>query len=358
MFRILDRYIGKTIFNTIILTLFMLVSLSGVIKFVDQLRKTGQGTYTALAAGYYTLLSIPKDIEIFFPMAVLLGTLLGLGTLAQRSELVVMQAVGFLRIQLAVSVMKTAIPLVLLTMAIGEFVAPGGEQLARNYRAHQLYGGELISTQHGIWEKDGNNFIYIERVHSNYHLDGLIIYNVGDDHRLKSIRYAAHATWNQNNKRWNLVQVNASNLNDPEQITSSVILRDEWITNLTPDKLSVVMLNPAALSILGLYNYIKYLMQSGQESNIYWLNMWNKIFQPLSVTVMMLMAISFVFGPLRGVSMGLRVVIGISFGFLFYVLDQIFGPLSLVYGMPAILGAIMPSALFFIISVFVLIKRC
>ena len=77
MFRVLDRYIGKTIFNTIMLTLFMLVSLSGIIKFVDQLRKTGQGAYTALAAGYYTLLSVPKDIEIFFPMAALLGALLG-----------------------------------------------------------------------------------------------------------------------------------------------------------------------------------------------------------------------------------------------------------------------------------------
>ena len=85
MFGVLDRYIGKTIFNTIIMTLFMLVSLSGIIKFVDQLRKVGQGEYTALSAGMYTLLSVPKDIEIFFPMAALLGALLGLGQLATRS---------------------------------------------------------------------------------------------------------------------------------------------------------------------------------------------------------------------------------------------------------------------------------
>lgn len=35
----------------------------------------------------YTLLSVPKDIEIFFPMAALLGALLGTGQLATRSEL-------------------------------------------------------------------------------------------------------------------------------------------------------------------------------------------------------------------------------------------------------------------------------
>ena len=100
-------------------------------------------------------------------MAALLGALLGLGMLAQRSELVVMQASGFTRLQVALAVMKTAIPLVLLTMAIGEWVAPQGEQMARNYRAQQMYGGSLLSTQQGLWAKDGHNFVYIERVKGN-----------------------------------------------------------------------------------------------------------------------------------------------------------------------------------------------
>lgn len=84
MFGVLDLYIGKTIFNTIMMTLFMLMSLSEIIKFVEQLRKVGQGGYSALGAGLFTLLSVPKDIEIFFPMALLLGALLGLGSLATR----------------------------------------------------------------------------------------------------------------------------------------------------------------------------------------------------------------------------------------------------------------------------------
>lgn len=85
-FGVLDRYIGKTIFTTIMMTLFMLVSLSGIIKFVDQLKKAGQGSYDALGAGMYTLLSVPKDVQIFFPMAALLGALLGLDAgAAQRT---------------------------------------------------------------------------------------------------------------------------------------------------------------------------------------------------------------------------------------------------------------------------------
>ncbi|PXW43125.1 LPS export ABC transporter permease LptG [Dickeya zeae] len=355
MFRVLDRYIGKTIFNTIMMTLFMLVSLSGIIKFVDQLRKVGQGGYSVMGAGLYTLLSVPKDIEIFFPMAALLGALLGLGTLATRSELVVMQASGFTRLQIAGSVMKTAIPLVLLTMAIGEWVAPAGEQMARNYRSQMMYGGSMLSTQSGLWAKDGNDFVYIQRVAGDNELQGVNLYHFDKHSKLLSVRYAASAVYE--NGSWKLSQVEESDLNDSKQIGGSQTVSGEWKTNLTPDKLGVVALDPDALSIRGLYDYIKYLRQSGQEANRYQLNMWSKLFAPLSVAVMMLMALSFIFGPLRSVPAGMRIVIGISFGFLFYVLDQIFGPLSLVYHIPPVLGALLPSALFLFISVMLLLKR-
>lgn len=59
----------------------------------------------------------------------------------------------------------------------------------------------------------------------------------------------------------------------------------------------------------------------------------------------------------RSVPMGVRVVTGISFGFVFYVLDQIFGPLTLVYGIPPIIGALLPSASFFLISLWLLMRK-
>lgn len=78
-FGVLDRYIGKTIFTTIMMTLFMLVSLSGIIKFVDQLKKAGQGSYDALGAGMYTLLSVPKMCRSSSRWRLCLGRCLVLG---------------------------------------------------------------------------------------------------------------------------------------------------------------------------------------------------------------------------------------------------------------------------------------
>ena len=86
------------------------------------------------------------------------------------------------------------------------------------------------------------------------------------------------------------------------------------------------------------------------------LTFWRKIFQPVSVGVMMLLALSFIFGSLRSVTAGARIVTGICFGFLFYVVNEIFGQMSVVYNMPAVFGALMPSLLF-IVMIWWLLSR-
>ena len=59
-----------------------------------------------------------------------------------------------------------------------------------------------------------------------------------------------------------------------------------------------------------------------------------------------MLALSFIFGSLRSVTAGARIVTGICFGFLFYVVNEIFGQMSVVFNAPAFLGALMPSLLF------------
>ena len=62
MFKILDLYIARTLLGTITVTLSVLIGLSALIKFVEQLRKIGEGDYDMLAAFIYVLLSHPRDL--------------------------------------------------------------------------------------------------------------------------------------------------------------------------------------------------------------------------------------------------------------------------------------------------------
>ena len=355
MMNTLDRYIGKSILGSIFATLLTLVGLSAIIKFVEQFRSVGKGTYDIWQAVAFTGLTIPKDIETFFPMAALLGALMALGNLASRSELVVMQAAGFSRFKIGMAVMKTALPLVLLTMVIGEWGIPQTEQFARDMRARALSGGSMLSMKNGVWAKDGNNFVFVRRVTDDAKLNDIYIYTFDQHRNLTELKHANQASYSEDESKWTLRQVNHSMISKDE-ITTSNRLSEKWETNLTLDKLGAVSLRPTSLSISGLYNYISFLRETGQDVSRFELTFWRKIFQPVSVGVMMLLALSFIFGSLRSVTAGARIVTGICFGFLFYVVNEIFGQISVVYNMPAVFGALMPSLLF-VVMIWWLLSR-
>ena len=350
----LERYIGKSILGTIFATLLVLVGLSAIIKFVEQFRSVGRGTYDTLQAVAYTVLTMPKDIETFFPMAALLGALIALGNLASRSELVVMQSAGFSRLKIGLAVMKTALPLVILTMIIGEWGIPQTEQYARDMRAKAVSGGSLMSVKNGVWAKDGNDFIYVQRVNDDASLKNVYIYHFNEQRKLQSVSHANSAAYADGG--WALKQLNVSEIG-MDKIETKNFLTQQWKTTLTPDKLGIVSLRPTSLSISGLSDYIAFLKQTGQDSKKFELTYWRKLFQPISVGVMMMLALSFIFGPLRSVTAGARIVTGICFGFFFYVVNEIFGPLTLVYNVTPLIGALLPSIMFLLITWWLLSRK-
>lgn len=351
---VLERYIGKTILASIMLVLFMLVGLGAIIKFVEEFRAVGRGSYDGLHAAYYTFLTIPRDVETFFPIAALLGSLLGLGGLASRSELVVMQSSGFSRFRIGLAVMKTAIPLVIFTMVIGEWGVPQTEQFARNMRSVAQSGGSMLATSGGFWAKDGNNFIYIRQIQDEKHLNNVLVYEF-ENRQLTSILKADQADYSDNG--WVLKRVEKSTINE-NHIQQVKEADQPWQTSITPSKLGIVSLKPESLSISGLADYVGFLKETGQDPKRFEITLWRKIFQPISMAVMMLLAISFIFGPLRSSTMGAKIVIGILAGFVFYVANIVFGNLSLVASwLPVPLGALTPSLLCLMIVWWLLSKK-
>ncbi|MFE8729835.1 LptF/LptG family permease, partial [Aeromonas hydrophila] len=154
-----------------------------------------------------------------------------------------------------------------------------------------------------------------------------------------------------------LKQVQVTRFDDPTRVQSEQHAQMEWSSELTPKQLGVVSIDPENLSISGLRDYIGYLDANKQDAGRYKLEMWRKLLAPLSVVAMILLASSFIFGPLRSVSMGARMLMGIMTGFAVYVSDRVFGPVTLVYSVPPILAAIAPSLLFGGISLYILGRK-
>jgi len=354
MFSLIDQYIGRTLLGTVFVTLSTLIGLSGLIKFVEQLRKVGEGDYDLLMAGLFVIYSIPRDIEQFFPMATLIGGLIGMGVLASNSELVVMQAAGMSKWKIIQSAMKSALVMVLCVLLVGEFVTPVSETKAKKLRSEAISGGQVFKGSKLTWTKDGNDFVSIGSVFDQENLGDVTIYKFNETLGLDEIIVAKQAAFVEDS--WALTDVTLT-LFSEQYISIRNLSLTEWKAALTPDKLSVATVKPEALSIQGLHEYVDYLKNNKQDSARYELAMWRKIMQPISIGVMLLMAFSFIFGPLRSTSMGARIIMGTLTGFGFFVANQVFGPFALVYSFPPFLGALFPSVMFALVAVFLLRRQ-
>lgn len=354
MLTIFDRYIGRTVLMAILLCELTLVGLSAIIRYVEQLRNVGEGSYTLLSALYYVLLSMPQEVVLFFPIAALLGGLIGLGQLASSSELVVMQASGRSRFNIVTSALKTTIPLMLVVMLVGEFVAPIAKLASDDLRTQARSGGQVVLSASGVWAKDNESYINIAQARRDGTLSGITLYYF-DHARLDHITQAKSAVYQ--GEHWRLTDITDTVFTEGVSIETVRHASRDWQTSLTPEKLGVVSIDPNELSMRGLREYQNYLEDNGQDSGLYALEFWRKALQPVMVIAMILLASSFVFGALRSVTMGARLLMGILFGFGFYVANQVFGPISLVYEVPPIIGALGPSLLFIGIALFLLNRR-
>ena len=351
---IIDRYIGKTIFAATFLSLFVLMGLSGIIKFVEQMKNVGQGTYDVWTAAYFVILKMPLELTIFFPMAALIGALIGLGSLASSSELVVMQSAGMSKFRIATAVLKTAIPMVFAVMFLAEFVAPATDKQAYEVRDEARHSKSSVENKYGVWIKDESDFISVGRMNSESQLFNIQMYHFNDKMQLQSALLAHKGVFQGDH--WKLTKISETIFLADK--TKTITHPDyDWKTSLTPKKLEVILSDPEKMSMRDVYSYIKYLENNEQDASRYWLTFWRKAVLPFTIVVMMLLSVSFIFGGLRTVTMGTRLIFGIASGFTFHVSGELFGPFSLVFNFPPILGALLPSILVLLIAMYLLRKQ-
>ncbi len=348
----LDRYIGTHVFFAILAVLGVILGLVLLFAFIDELGDV-EGGYGTLNALVYVLLTLPRRIYEMLPMAALIGCLIGLGTLASSSELTIMRAAGVSLVRIIWAVMKPMLLLMLFGLLLGEYVAPWSEDMAQAGRSLAQGRGEAQSSKKGLWHLQGKEFIHINSVQPGGTLLGVTRYNFDEQQHLLTASFAHSATYQH--EQWTLHGITATHFRG-ERTEVENIPEQPWSVELTPKLLSIVVLEPDALSITGLWGYIHYLAEQNLNNSRYWLAFWTKVLQPLVVVALVLMAISFIFGPLRSVTLGQRVFTGVIVGFVFRIIQDLLGPASQVFNFSPFLAVLLPATLCALAGIWMLRK--
>ncbi len=352
---ILDHYIRRVVVGNIAIVILVLTSLFAVINFSGEFSKIGQGNYTIWLAIQYTLLTLPTQAYEFIPVASLLGVMIGMGTLANRSELIVIRASGITLNRITISVLKAAFIVIIIGFIIGEFVAPSSKQYGQQLWLKALNKNASLNTHSGLWMRDADKYVHVQSVSSSGKLSGIEIFTFDDNYNMKLATSAESATYSVDDG-WLLNNVKRSFI-DKNDIKVEFLKVLHLENLLPPDVIKIVSIEPAMLSVWKLYNYIQYLKTNGLDISQYELTFWNKIVIPLSIFAMVMLAMPFIFGLGRGTSTGKRIVIGFLMGVAFFIGNRLIGQAGIANNIHPIFSAVTPSLLIIIVSSWLLHKR-
>lgn len=340
----LDRYIGQSVITGVATVITIFIILYELFAFAGETNQIGRADYTVWSALQYSLLRIPQHVYELFPMSMLLGTMLGLGWLANHNELVIIRMAGVSLLRIVGSIMKTAIMLMLIAMIIGEGIAPPLHQYATDQRIKLLHSQINLNTDFGLWARDGNTYVNVNRVDNIGQLIGVTLYQFSEDNFIERQIHAGKAIYDNKQEQWLLKSVKETVHKNNSFIVSSK-KEMQWKTLLDLDTVKIVAVRPELLSIWKLNGYIDYLKNNDLEYTKYELVYWTKLFGPFTILAMVLLSIPFVFGSIRHVSIGKQILLGFLVGITYYLVSRLIGQMGLVYGVPAILSALLPNLL-------------
>jgi len=339
--RILRRYLFREILATTGLVMGVLLGLAVFIEFVTQLDDVGTGNYGIPQALLYAALKLPNLAHIMLPMAVLLGALLGLGRLANHSELVVIRSAGVSQIRLAGAVMMTGVVLSLITLVLGQNVGPQSNNYARQFRAQAKLANSGVATGSSAWIRDGDTFLNISSQTDDDEFGGVYVYEMNSASELASIGRADSADVGE------VSQLVLSNFAETSFVENGVITQQVQAStlssNLNPDLLGLAVVRPDNLTGIALFRYVRYLQLNGLDASEYQVAFWGRIASAVAVTPMCILALPFVFGRLQRSGAGARMVLGLIVGLAYFLASRGLADGGQVYGLNAVLVAWIPT---------------
>jgi lipopolysaccharide export system permease protein len=346
---LLRAYLVMAVFRGVAAVLAVLVVVTSAIEFVGQLNDVGTGEYDLQAALTFVGLRVPRTIFTTLPIAALIGGLLSLGNLAVHRELVVMRASGVSSWQLLSAVGLAGFALAVLMVLLGESLAPSLGAYANEMRTRALHDDVSLADGQATWLRDGDRIVSLRRQAGDLgYGGGVLLFELGPEQSLKEVARADSADLDLAN-RWVL-----SNYAETIFGSNGVGVRSErestQASGINPDLLQLSVVREDLLDTPSLVRYIGYLQANDLDAHRYLVAYWSRLASVVSVVVMTVLALPFVFGSLRSAGAGARLLVGLIVGLSYYVAGEVLTSGGEVYGLDPLVIAWAPTAVLVLVT--------
>tara|TARA_B100000745_G_scaffold7993_1_gene6542 strand:- start:148 stop:1230 length:1083 start_codon:yes stop_codon:yes gene_type:complete len=355
--KIRDRYINKTLRNYTLVVLLIWLSIYSFFNFLGELNSIGQFDYTVLEAFKYIILQMPEVAYKQASPIILLGCVLGMGYLSTTNQLVVLQVSGNSVLKLTALTVRTALIFVFMIIAFGEYIAPIASEEAEKGRTKALGQSFASQNQEGFWIREGGNYLNVEKNIDGNHFVGVTIIEVKSN-KITSVVKSEDATFD--GKSLKMDNTDIFSINDSTDIDEiSLKERNSYnkIVSFDQDLINSLKKEPDELTTRNIYKQIQFLSDNKLNSGIYKVELYKRAIKPITLVAMILLAMLFVFGSTRDVSLGRKIFFGVSLGLSFEMLSRIGGAMALSLDFNPMISAVLPTTVVMVIAITLLIRK-
>jgi lipopolysaccharide export system permease protein len=321
-----DKYIASTLLKGWLVVLAVLVSVFGLLQFVQELEHVGQH-YKTVNAAMFVIGTLPQLALELAPVAGLLGTLLALAGLSKHSELIAIRAAGASNKRIFLAILVPGILLSITVLLLSEFVTAHLYQYAEEQRAAAHSGGGGNVGSKGLWSNSQGRFFHVGRLKYGRIPTDIQYYEFTEDGRVILAAHAELADLDQasdQTREWSLINVVAKKQGE-HSLQTEFLKRLDMGPFWNRDELPVLSLSTAAMSPTSLFHYARHLRKTRQKSDKIELAFWKKVTLPLITLAMIILAtpIGVNISSQRNNDFAQRLGIGAVIGILFYIGNQI-----------------------------------
>ena len=357
--KIRDRYITKTLLSYTSVVLLVWLSIYSFFNFLEELDSIGKADYTTLEAIKYILLQMPELAYKQASPIILLGCVLGMGYLATTNQLVVLRVSGNSILKLTAITIKIALTFVIVILAFGEFFVPLASEEGEKGRAKALGQSFALQSREGFWIREGVNYINaINNIDSSSFTD-VTIYQVSPSNKIETIITSESADFDGSTtlamKNANIISINE--INNSIEITSKKRNNYNKIVSFDQDLIEGLKKEPKELTTRKIYKHIQFLDDNKQASSIYKVELYKRLIKPVTLVAMILLAMLFIFGSNRDVSLGRKIFFGITLGLSFEMLSRVSGALSLSFSLSPLMSTVLPTLVIIVLAIVLLSRK-
>ena len=344
----LDRYVAGTLLGAIGMVMGVLLVLGALITFIDEQGSVGVGHYTMDEALIFSLLNIPRFLLTAFPAGVLIGAMLGIGSLARSHELTAMRCGGMSKWRLAATLLGCGVLLMGVALAMGEYLAPRLEQLANERRALARFNNVSLAGAGGAWIPDGNRIINIAKRDGESEYGGMLIFELPADNRIGAVASANRAD-NASGRSWSLSGYAESRFtqdavyaaHEPAHFLSSAA---------SAGFLQLANVRPQELGLASLRRASRYMRGNGLDDRGYRLAFWSSVARIAVLPVALWFALPFGFGAMRAAGSGARTTLGLGVALVYFFLQSTVESGAVWLKLDPVLLACLPTALLALVA--------